>query len=59
MEKQLLICTQCPNSCILHVDAFRKKVEGNSCKRGEECAIEELVFPRRVVTTTVKVFADK
>ncbi len=31
------------------------KVEGNSCKRGEEYAQVELTDPRRMVPTTVKV----
>jgi CxxC motif-containing protein len=55
-----MICIVCPNGCRLRVeqagDGF--KVSGNSCKRGESFALNEMTDPRRTVTSTVRtVFA--
>ncbi|MGL5693102.1 MAG: DUF1667 domain-containing protein [Peptostreptococcaceae bacterium] len=51
-----LICIVCPIGCHLTVDKKEDtfKVDGNTCKRGEKYAIEEMTNPRRVITSTVK-----
>ena len=42
--------------CHLNVEQSEEgfKVEGNTCKRGEKYAVQELTNPTRVITTTVK-----
>lgn len=51
-----ITCIVCPMGCPLTVTKLEDgyKVEGNSCKRGEKYGIEELINPKRVITTTVK-----
>jgi len=56
--KEDLICTNCPLGCSLQVTYDKKKiikVEGNTCKRGEEYAEKEIFHPERIVTTTVRI----
>jgi CxxC motif-containing protein len=57
-ETTELICITCPMGCTLDVthegDAI-VDIKGNTCKRGEDYAKEELTDPRRMVTTTVRV----
>ena len=57
-EIKKLICITCPMGCSLGVtvdgDAV-VSVDGNQCKRGLEYAQNELVDPRRMVTSTVRV----
>lgn len=46
----------CPKGCHLKVDEENGyKVSGNACEKGAEYGKEELVDPRRVITSTVKV----
>ena len=54
--KTELTCIVCPMGCHLNVEKLeeRYKVEGNTCKRGEKYAVQELTNPTRVITTTVK-----
>ncbi|WP_092926304.1 DUF1667 domain-containing protein [Romboutsia hominis] len=51
-----ITCIVCPMGCPLVVtktdDGY--KVEGNTCKRGEQYGVEELTNPKRVITTTVR-----
>ena len=60
METRQLTCIGCPMGCALTVE-FEKgnrdsvKVSGNTCKRGELYAIDEVTAPTRMVTGTVKV----
>lgn len=49
-----MICIICPKGCHLEIDD-NQKVTGNSCKRGETYAINEITNPTRTVTSTVKV----
>ena len=61
MEEKNLICINCPLGCPLTVsmeDGEVKKVEGNTCPRGEAYAKKELTNPTRIVTSTVKVKTD-
>ncbi|UCF10961.1 MAG: DUF1667 domain-containing protein [Candidatus Bipolaricaulota bacterium] len=56
-----MACILCPSGCELDVrtsgepTADSVVVEGNLCPRGEEYALEELLNPRRTLTTTVLV----
>jgi len=60
MEKRV-ICTVCPNACVIRAyqDASGKVItEGANCKQGEKFAAEEMVNPKRILTTTVRVELD-
>ena len=52
-----IVCIVCPLGCKLTVEKEGDgyKVNGNSCKRGQDYAIEELTNPTRMLTSTVKV----
>lgn len=52
-----LYCLRCPRGCLLQVEISKQafKVEGNSCKLGEEFAIQEIQAPRRLFTSSVRV----
>ncbi len=58
MEKRDLICIGCPLGCPLTVTMEAGevvKVEGNTCKRGDDYARKEVTNPTRIVTSTVMV----
>ena len=48
-----LTCIICPRGCHLHIDDDLN-VTGNSCPRGAADAKQEVLDPRRTLTTTVK-----
>ncbi|HON89652.1 MAG TPA: DUF1667 domain-containing protein [Spirochaetia bacterium] len=53
-----LICITCPIGCHLTVEKLadnKLAVSGNRCPRGEKYAYEELLEPKRVVCTTVRI----
>ena len=52
-----MICITCPKGCTLEVTHDGKTVVrvNQGCKRGKEYAQRELVDPRRMVATTVRV----
>ncbi len=52
-----LTCIVCPKGCALTVDENSDPiaVSGEGCKRGIKYGRDEVVDPRRVLTTTVKV----
>ncbi len=58
MTKEM-ICVSCPIGCMLTVelddDNKVLSVSGNTCKRGEQYAIDETTNPVRMLTTTIKV----
>ncbi|MGI6539626.1 MAG: DUF1667 domain-containing protein [Bacillota bacterium] len=57
-EIRELTCIVCPVGCSLQAtieDGNVLDVEGNSCKRGREYAVDELCAPKRTVTSTVRV----
>ena len=56
-----LVCINCPRGCNLTVEevAGEIRVSGNTCKRGETYAINELRNPLRTVTTTLKIYSKK
>lgn len=53
-----MICICCPMGCRLQVDDSNKediKVTGNTCPRGAKYAKDEVICPKRVVTSIVNV----
>ena len=59
METRQLTCIGCPMGCQLTVtfepgNRDSVKVTGNTCKRGELYAVDEVTNPTRTVTGTVK-----
>lgn len=54
MEK---VCIVCPRSCMLNAELVdgEYKITGNNCKRGPIYLKQELVAPKRMLTTSVKV----
>ena len=50
-----LICICCPKGCHLEVDEENKTVKGNTCPRGKEYGLNEVINPVRVLTSTVKI----
>ncbi|MBR6309102.1 MAG: DUF1667 domain-containing protein [Lachnospiraceae bacterium] len=60
METKNLTCIGCPMGCALTVtfepgNRDSVKVTGNTCKKGELYAIDEVTNPTRIVTGTVRV----
>ena len=50
-------CVECPKGCEITVEIDEEKVisvTGNTCMRGRQYAENEIVCPRRVLTTTVR-----
>jgi len=61
MERNIT-CIVCPRGCEMKVTYTKReviKVEKNFCKRGEIYAKEEILSPKRIVTSTVKVINGK
>jgi len=57
-EVREIVCLICPNSCVMKVYLEDKKIlriEGNMCPRGEEYAKQEIIQPKRVVISVIKV----
>ena len=57
MQKRTITCIECPIGCAITVSFDGDNVaniEGNTCPRGALYAKNEIICPRRVVTTTVK-----
>ena len=53
----ILTCIECPMGCELEVQTLDAKVvsvEGNGCPRGKAYAQNEMVCPRRVLTTSIR-----
>ena len=57
MSTKNLTCIECPMGCAIEVEAEGDKVisiKGNTCPRGKLYAENEVVCPRRVITSTVR-----
>lgn len=57
MKKISLTCVECPLGCDITVELDGERVvsvTGNTCPRGEKYAKAEVVCPKRVLTTTVR-----
>ena len=57
METRNLTCIVCPMGCQMTVTRMPDSiaVTGNTCKRGEVYAIQEVTLPTRVITSSVRV----
>lgn len=59
MITKKITCIICPYSCSIEVDINKKTkivdVRNNKCKQGLDYAILEAIFPKRIITTTVRV----
>lgn len=61
MSQRLLTCILCPNGCEIQVrwdgepSEQSIRVEGNLCPRGITYALDELTYPMRTLTTSVRV----
>lgn len=56
-EIKKLTCIECPVGCDISVELDGEtvvRVSGNGCPRGDMYARNEVVCPRRVITTTVR-----
>lgn len=55
LERKEMVCITCPVGCHLQIerDGDDIKVTGNTCPRGKQYAISELVNPVRMITSTV------
>jgi CxxC motif-containing protein len=56
-NKRQIICIACPLGCRMEVSIEGDRVievTGNQCKKGEEHAQQEVLFPGRILTTTVR-----
>lgn len=55
--KKELVCIVCPNGCELSIDLDDNGnitgVTGNTCKRGEEYARQEMISPMRTIASSV------
>lgn len=52
-----LTCIECPMGCAIEVEIEGERVisvKGNSCPRGKMYAENEVICPKRVVTSTVR-----
>ena len=62
MEVKELTCIECPVGCRIEVgleNGAAAWVKGNGCPRGKLYAENEVVAPKRVITSTVKRFDGK
>lgn len=62
MEKRELTCIECPMGCKIQVEVengVAVSVSGNGCPRGKLYSENEVVSPKRVITTTVKRYDGK
>ena len=61
MTRKIITCILCPNGCELDVEYSEHPseetlvVEGNLCPKGSSYALEELIRPKRTLTTSVLV----
>ena len=49
-----IVCIICPNSCHLQIDEKTYQVTGQLCSRGIAYAKQELIDPKRTLTSSVK-----
>jgi CxxC motif-containing protein len=57
MEKSNLLCITCPKGCSLEITSDGDKIISikPGCKKGHDYARREMVDPRRMVATTIRV----
>ncbi len=57
MDKRTLTCIECPMGCEITAEIENGElvsVYGNGCPRGKAYASDEVICPKRVVTSTVR-----
>ena len=57
MASKEIICIMCPLGCRMEVQLEGKEIvsaSGNQCKKGEKHASQEVLFPGRILATTVR-----
>jgi len=56
-EETKIICVACPKGCRLRINRQGETivVSEQSCKRGEQYAVQEMTDPRRMVASTVRI----
>ncbi len=62
MSKATLTCIECPVGCTVEIEVEGGKVlsvKGNACPRGKAYAENEVVNPKRFLTTTVRTAEGK
>ena len=65
MTTQAITCILCPNGCELEVSYQGEPseesvhVDGNRCPQGEPYALEELLHPKRTLTTSIRVLGGE
>ena len=62
MTEKTINCIECPKGCeitVIYEDGVIKSVNGYTCLRGKKYAEDEIVCPRRVLTTTVRTASGK
>ncbi len=62
MEEKILTCIECPMGCSIKVlikDSNVVSVSGNKCEKGKLYAENEVICPKRILTSTVKTSFDK
>ena len=66
MTRRIITCILCPNGCELDVEYSGQPseetlvAEGNLCSKGSSYALEELIRPKRTLTTSILVrFGDQ
>lgn len=61
-EMKKFICVRCPRGCEITttLDGYSiNEIKGNVCKMGVSYVENEVKYPRRIITTTVKVMNGK
>lgn len=60
MERHIT-CVICPVGCKISVinNGLGYEISGNRCSRGKEYALNELIMPKRILTTSVKVISGE
>ncbi len=59
MTTKKLTCIECPMGCAIETETEGERVlsvKGNGCPRGRMYAENEVICPRRVVTSTVRAY---
>lgn len=61
MTQHELVCISCPVGCALtvNVGGTDSRVTGNQCRLGAIYGIKEVTNPRRMITTSVKVYYEE
>ncbi len=62
MNKRIITCIECPIGCTIEVEVNEGKVisvVGNACPRGKMYAENEVICPKRVLTSTVRMANGK